>query len=277
VSLVLVNTFLKVVETGSLVSASRHLNVTQSTVTTRLKTLEQEIGQPLLHRHRSGVRPTTAGLKFQRYAEAMSGLWRQALLETSQPSGITTVCNLGCEADLWDGLGRPFAARVRREHAGVALNVRVADAARIDDWLQLGTIDAAFARHRFTHERVRVCALGAERLLLVSTDPTAAAVHDPGYLYVDAGPAFGREHAAAYAGADVARNSVDVAPWGLDHLLDHGGSAYLPEALVGVHLEAGRLHRIADAPMFERERYLLVRADAVASWPWLEPVVSSLI
>ena len=86
-SLVLVNTFLKVVETGSLASASRHLNVTQSTVTARLKTLEQEIGQPLLHRHKSGVKPTTAGFKFQRYAEAMSGLWRQALLETSLPGG----------------------------------------------------------------------------------------------------------------------------------------------------------------------------------------------
>ena len=37
-------TFVSIVETGSLVRASEQLNVTQSTVTARLRTLEQELG-----------------------------------------------------------------------------------------------------------------------------------------------------------------------------------------------------------------------------------------
>ena len=41
-------TFLAIVETGSLVRASRVLNVTQSTVTARLKSLEAELGQTLI-------------------------------------------------------------------------------------------------------------------------------------------------------------------------------------------------------------------------------------
>jgi DNA-binding transcriptional LysR family regulator len=40
-------TFLKIVETGSLVRASEALNVTQSTVTARMKSLEDELGQTL--------------------------------------------------------------------------------------------------------------------------------------------------------------------------------------------------------------------------------------
>jgi DNA-binding transcriptional LysR family regulator len=46
-------TFLEVIETRSLVAASRRLHVTQSTVTARLNSLEEEIGQKLLHRGKS--------------------------------------------------------------------------------------------------------------------------------------------------------------------------------------------------------------------------------
>ena len=48
-------TFLAIVETGSLVRASQRLNVTQSTVTARLKGLEAELGQTLLYRQKSGA------------------------------------------------------------------------------------------------------------------------------------------------------------------------------------------------------------------------------
>ena len=46
-------TFLEIVETGSLIRASENLNVTQSTITARLKTLEQELGQTLFLRRKS--------------------------------------------------------------------------------------------------------------------------------------------------------------------------------------------------------------------------------
>ena len=78
-------TFLAIVETGSLVRASERIHVTQSTVTTRLKALEEELGQTLFHRQKSGARLTAAGARFKRYAEAMTDLWRQARQETSLP------------------------------------------------------------------------------------------------------------------------------------------------------------------------------------------------
>ena len=39
-------TFLAIIETGSLVRAAERLNVTQSTVTARLKALEDHLGHP---------------------------------------------------------------------------------------------------------------------------------------------------------------------------------------------------------------------------------------
>ena len=74
-----IQTFLAIVETGSLARAASKLNVTQSTVTTRLKTLEATLGQKLINRSKTGATTTNAGLRLQRYAEAIAGSWRQAL------------------------------------------------------------------------------------------------------------------------------------------------------------------------------------------------------
>jgi len=74
-NLATLQTFLLILETGSLARAAKRLHVGQSTVTTRLQKLEEEIGQALFHRHKSGVLLTASGLKFRRYAEAMNDLW----------------------------------------------------------------------------------------------------------------------------------------------------------------------------------------------------------
>ena len=62
-TIVNLQTFLSIVETGSLVRASEQLNVTQSTVTARLKSLEEALGSQLLNRDKSGVSLTPAGAK----------------------------------------------------------------------------------------------------------------------------------------------------------------------------------------------------------------------
>src|SRR5271170_2694253 len=114
-------TFLEVIETRSLVAASRRLNVTQSTVTARLNTLEAEIGQKLLHRGKSGAELTSAGFKFERYAQVMLQLWRQAHYEVSLPKGFEGVCNIGLEFDLWRDVGQRFLDHMRRRRPKIAV------------------------------------------------------------------------------------------------------------------------------------------------------------
>ena len=57
--------------------------------------------------------------------------------------------------------------------------------------------------------------LSADRLCLVGTEPDRPIRHDPGYIYVEAGPDFEREHTAAYADADTAKISFNNASWDL--------------------------------------------------------------
>ena len=88
-------TFLAILETGSLVRAADKLNVAQSTVTARLKTLGEELGQVLINRQKSGATLTPAGAKLMRYAPAITGLWRQAKNETSKENALSMCWKAG--------------------------------------------------------------------------------------------------------------------------------------------------------------------------------------
>lgn len=275
-NLAALQTFLAIVETGSLVRASARLNVTQSTVTARLKGLEEDLGQTLLYRQKSGVSLTSAGFKFKRYAEAMTGLWRQARQETSLPSGIEAVCNMGCQMDLWPGLGRRLFGSVRRDRPTTAMSVWPGEQAELDQWIGTGLIDAALTYRPSAQENRTTHELTPERLVLVATRPDNPMRFDPGYVFVDAGEDFGRRHAAAYADAGTARISFGSAIWALDYLLDHGGSAYLPERLAAPHRDAGRLFAVPEAPVFTRKTYLITNDTASAAWPWLPELAGRL-
>lgn len=275
-NLATLQTFLAIVETGSLVGASKRLNVTQSTVTARLKGLETDLGQTLLHRQKSGVALTSSGFKFKRYAQAMTDLWRQARQDTSLPEGIDTVCNMGCHMDLWPRLGQRLFDEIRRDQPTTALSVWPGEQADLHQWLGTGLIDLALTYRPTAHENQTTHALSPERLVLFSTVPGSPLRFDPGYVFVDGGEDFGRRHAAAYVDADTAKISFGSPVWGLDYLLEHGGSAYLPERIAEPHCLTGRLHPVLGAPIFTRNLYLITNDAAASDWAWLPELVERL-
>ena len=275
-NLVALQTFLAIVETGSLVRASERLNVTQSTVTARLNTLENDLGQSLLHRQKSGAMLTASGIKFMRYAEIMTGLWQQARQETSLPEGIEAMCNIGCHMDLWSGLGRVLFDEIQERNQQTALSIWPGEQAELDRWLGTGLIDAAFTYQPVAHGNQTIHALAADKLVLYTTIPGSPMRFDPAYVYVDSGDDFRKAHARAYADASTAKISFGCSVWALEHLLEKDGSAYLPERLASAYLKSGLLHIVPDAPVFTRNTYLITNDIAASGWPWLAEMIERL-
>ena len=276
-NLTVLQTFLSILEAGSLVRASERLNVTQSTVTARLKALEEDLGQPLINRHKTGVTPTAAGLRLKRYAETMTDLWRQARQETALPNTVSAVCNIGCQGDLWPGLGRALFGEIRLRRPEVALSVWLGGQTELRTWLDSGLVDLSLTYWPATQPRQAMRELAPDRLVLVSTRADAPLRFDPGYVFVEAGEEFGRWHAEVYADADTARISFGSAVLGLEFILAEGGSAYLPHRLVAALLDEGRLHAVPGAPEFSRPAYLLVNRSAADGWPWLDAVLAAAV
>ena len=269
-------TFMAIHDTGSLVRASHRLHVTQSTVTARLKSLEDELGQQLINRQKSGATLTAAGVRLLRYAETISNLWQQARQETALPGAYDAVCNIATHQDLWPDLGARLFDWIRQNAPNVALSVWTGGAAEMAGWLADGLADLAFSYTPNATATQQLRHMGVDQIRLVSTNPDAPLRFDPDYVYVEAGEEFGRWHAAEYADAGTARLNFGTAQIGLDHILTSGGTAYLPMRLAQPFVRAGRLHEISDAPQFDRPIHLIANRSAITAWPWFETAVTAI-
>ena len=87
----LLETFVRIVESGSLSAAARVLRTTQPTVSRRLQQLERLLGVQLLHRSTHGLRTSEAGDRCYRHAQEVLAGWAffQAGFqgENSEPEG----------------------------------------------------------------------------------------------------------------------------------------------------------------------------------------------
>ena len=266
-------TFVSIVENGSLVRASEQLNVTQSTVTARLRTLEQELGATLLHRQKSGVTLTASGTKLLGYAEIMIGLWRQARQETAPPLGTSSVCNFGCDPDLWAGVGKQMFDTVNGGNPRMALSVWPGDQTELYRMLSAGLLDLALTYRLAAPGDQTVYRLPPDDLVLYATEPDRPVRFDPGYLYVDLGVEFRANHALAFSDVGTARLTFGSAVWALAYMLESGGSAYLPRRMAKAHVQAQRLFELPDAPIFQRNIFLIVNPIAASRWPWMPGLI----
>ncbi len=269
-------TFLEVIEAGNLNRAADRLHVTQSTVTTRINALEDQLGQKLLLRNKSGTTLTSAGFKFQRYAELMMQLWRQANHEIMLPETFETVCNIGCHFDLWRDVGQRWFDTIQADHSEVALSVWGGEQPDLDRWLISGLVDVAFCYSPDVKDNAFARPLFEDPLVLVSTrspnDPYPQSPH----FYVDLGEGFRRQHAAVFPHAAAPALIFGTATWALDHLLTKGGTGYLPLSMVAKFMESGVLFKVADAPEFSRAVYLVGDAATTRTWSWFDSSVEEL-
>ncbi|MEM7207948.1 MAG: LysR family transcriptional regulator [Pseudomonadota bacterium] len=274
-NLAALKTFLAIVEAGNLVRAADNLNVTQSTVTARLNALEEELGQTLFHRRKTGAELTSAGFKFERYAQLMSDLWRQAKQETSLPDDVHTVYNIGCHGDLWSGLGEHLLEHARTSTENGAVSAWMGDQAELVRWLASGLIDVAVCYSPVLREGWSLHPLPDDELLQVATVARKLMRWDPGYIYVDHGEEFRKDHAATYADGDTPTVTFGSPVWALEYLLRNGGSAYLPRRLVSPLIADGTLFEVDGARRFSRSVYLVANGE-VANTSWIDAAVDAV-
>lgn len=79
-----------VLRAGSASAAGRELNMSQSTISRLLKTLEEQLGQPLFERHRKRLVPTRAARTYGReIARALDLIQRSSMEFVANPDGGT--------------------------------------------------------------------------------------------------------------------------------------------------------------------------------------------
>ncbi|WP_119459073.1 LysR family transcriptional regulator [Rhodospirillaceae bacterium SYSU D60014] len=255
--ILLIRTFSEVIATGSFVAAAERLNVTQSTVSMRIRALEEQLGCLLFLRSKAGARLTPAGTQFQRYARGIIRIWEQARLEVALPPGYRGQLRLGGQFTLWDGLLLKWLHWMRTAAPDIALRTEVGLSPGLMRQLLDGVLDIGVMYTPESSADLVVERLFDERFILVSTIGTSTAPFEPGYVYVDWGPEFQAAHAAQYPDLPMPGMSTSLGALALRYILENGGSGYFPERVVRPFLQSGALKRVAKAPVFGRAAYLV--------------------
>ena len=257
----LARTFLEIVSTGSFIRAAERLNVGQTTVSARIRTLEQQLGRPLFVRNKSGASLTAAGEQFLRYAPTFVQLWQRARHQVAVPPGHRAVLTVGSEVSLWQPLLLDWVLWMRRSLRDIALRVHVDVPQDLINQVAAGLVDVAIMYAPQHRPGLKVDLLMEEELVLVTTNPEAALSDDTKYVHVDWGPDFMLHHGVSFPEATPGL-FVNLGPLGLSYILSAGGSGYFRMRAVQPHMASGRLHLVPGTPQFSYPVYVVHSANA---------------
>ena len=257
-------TFLAITSAGSFARAAEGLHVTQTTVTARIKSLEEQLGRSLFIRNKAGARLTPAGREFIKYATSLVQIWERARQQVAIPPGRRAIASVGGELSLWTPLLLNWLLCMRKEHPDIALRTHVDLPERLLDKVQTGILDIALIYEPRKRPGVRIELLLEERLIAVSTDPGTTEIGNSGYVYVDWGQQFSTHYDHAFPHLRDTDMHIGLGPLALRYVLAMGGSGYFRARAVKPYLEEGRLHRVTDTPEFAYSVYLAISEHADA-------------
>ena len=144
-TIIQLGTFLKIAETRSFTSAAALLGYAQSTVTTQIKQLAEELGCLLFDRLGKNVILTPEGEKLSAYAEKMLQLEREILLDVpaaEEPSGLL---RLGVSESLCYNRLPEALTEYRRRYPGVDIRLSFIMHDTFPDQLKKGSLDIAWS------------------------------------------------------------------------------------------------------------------------------------
>jgi DNA-binding transcriptional LysR family regulator len=245
----LARTFVEIVSTGSFIKAADRLHVAQTTVSARVRLLEQQLGRPLFVRNKGGATLTPAGEQFLRFAPTFVQLWQRARQQVAVPEGHRAVLTVGSEVSLWQPILLEWVRMMRRSHPDIALRAHVDVPQDLISHVAAGLVDVAIMYAPQHRPGLEIDLLVEEELVLVTTDLSNHRADDPRYVHVEWGPDFTLHHGASFPDATPSL-VANLGPLALNYVLSEGGSGYFRMHAVQPYLESGELHLVPGAPHF---------------------------
>ena len=263
----LLRTFLELNRTRHFGRAAEALHLTQAAISSRLKSLEAQLGVTLFQRSRREMRLTPEGSRLIRHAERQIAAWRAARQDVSLAQATDQLV-IGGSLRLWDVLLQRWLHDLRRTYPDLAIIAESQTPDFLTRRLIDGTLDVAIMLEPAQLDIMQVRQIATLELVCISSvkglDIERALARD--YVFVDWGLTFGLDHRRAFPDAPEAMTRVSQGKMALEYISSVGGSAYLPKRLVQKDVEFGLLHAVDGAPVFERRAY--------ATYPVRSPRIS---
>ncbi|WP_372824591.1 LysR family transcriptional regulator [Polaromonas sp.] len=162
-----VEAFYWVASLKSVSRAAEKLYLTQSAMSSRIATLEDELGVLLLDRAGKQFKLTGAGTRFLSYAEKLLELQREVKAEMGSGQAMAVSMRIGAIESVLHSWLIPWLEKLRADHPGLELELTVETTPILVDQIQRGTLDLVFAVLPASSEGVRNQALPTMEMAFV--------------------------------------------------------------------------------------------------------------
>lgn len=264
-------TFLAITHHSSFLNAAKHLHVTQSTVSARIKSLESELGASLFERNRSGASLTASGRRFLQHAKTLVLTMEQARHEVGLPGRYVGSIRISGRIALWEGFLPEWIGWMRNVAPDVAIRSEIGFEEDLMRRMIEGTLDIALMYTPSHSPGLIVEHLFDETLVLVSSRKGDTGPHED-YLFVDWGPDFHAKHTQSYPQLERPPQVVNIGWLGIQIILANGGSCFLPSRMAKPFVEQEQLFCVENSPEYTLPAYMVYSREHTE-----EPILRSAI
>lgn len=159
--------FVKTVEYGSFTKAAEILNYSQSGISRMIADLEKEWGVALLERGKSGVKPTSDGLKLLPYAQTLCSDFEKLQMQVDELNGLQSgLIRIGTFSSVATHWLPNIIKEFQKDYPNIDYELMLGDYTEIEEWIHDGRVDCGFLRLP-THADFETIFLEQDRLMAV--------------------------------------------------------------------------------------------------------------
>ena len=271
-----IETYLAVTNLKGFHAAARQLNITQTAVSARIKSLENVVGMSLFERGAHGTQLTAFGIHFKPFAEQLVQTWNYASSELPNQFEKRTSLRLGAELSIWDPLLVDLTIWLEANSGEVLFTLNFDHNLNMHDAVLNQLLDIAVTTQKPHGSRLNIEELPAEKLILVS-DQRYALGGESSPLFINLG--LGHEYDLKVKDVLTQTQQQQIflgnSLMALRYLLRRGGVGYFPQSMVSDHLESNQLRLVEKAPAIDLACYAITLPESPLAAK-IKPVLTGL-
>ena len=252
-----IQTFIRVVEMGSITRAAEELNYVQSTVTSQIQQLEKELGFPLFDRIGKRISITAPGQEFLRYANEILHITQKVNAMGSDPKKMAGTLRIGVLESLLFTAMLDILPAFKLQYQKVDVQLKMGQVADLLVLLKQNQLDMVYISGDLNTDPDLFCCYKRKENLIFVTSPYHPAARRKEIPLADlleydflvterSGICYGRVRGLASAHQLPLRHPMEVdSTIAIARLLKKGmGVAFLPEYSVAEDLRKGSLVKV---------------------------------
>lgn len=240
--------FVAVCQTLNFTAAAKHLHISQSAVTARIRALEQDVGKRLFDRDNRTVKLTRSGIDFLPYAERMLHLFQESKLSLSEQYREHIVVSGPGSVWHYRYLNRILDYRKENPHVAVKFLSYIDPSYMIRDLLIDGTVHLAIKMDPSEHPGISKHLLFEDEIILVTADESFKTSEldfkAPNYCHMDWGKPFTDWFATLVKQGFIPALQTDHSSSMLTLLLSRSVFGFLPKSIADPYLQSNQLFQI---------------------------------